>query len=135
MSDGHLATYLNDHLAGSEVALELLEHLQRLVPGAPAGQFAAELQAEIAADRQELEALMARFQIPHSRTRKVAAWISEKFTQLKLLLDDRKGGALRLLEIWDALSLGIEGKRLLWCTLASALEGRPELAAIDLNKA
>jgi hypothetical protein len=39
MSDSHLPTYLNDHLAGSEVALELLEHLQRLVPGAPAGQF------------------------------------------------------------------------------------------------
>jgi hypothetical protein len=58
MSDGHLATYLNDHLAGSEVAIELLEHLQRLVPGAPAGQFAAELQAEIAAHRVELEALI-----------------------------------------------------------------------------
>jgi hypothetical protein len=134
MSDGHLATYLNDHLAGSEVALELLEHLQRLVPGAPAGQFAAALQAEIAADRQELEALMARLQIAQSRTRKVAAWISEKFTELKLLLDDRKGGALRLLEIWDALSLGIEGKRLLWHTLASALAGRAELATIDLKK-
>jgi hypothetical protein len=133
MSDGHLATYLNDHLAGSEVALELMEHLQRLVPGTPAGQFAAELQAEIAADRQELESLMARLQMAQSRTRKVAAWISEKFTELKLLLDDRKGGALRLLEIWDALSLGIEGKRLLWRTLASALDGRPELSAIDLN--
>jgi hypothetical protein len=90
MSGGHLATYLNDHLAGSEVALELLEHLQRLVPGAPARQFAAELQAEIAADRQELEALMARLQVAQSRTRKVAAWIGEKFTELKLFLDDRK---------------------------------------------
>ena len=134
MSDSHLATYLNDHLAGSEVAPELLEYPQRLVPGAPAGQFAAALQAEIAADRQELEALMARLQIAQSRTRKVAAWISEKFTELKLLLDDRKGGALRLLEIWDALSLGIEGKRLLWHTLASALDGRAELATIDLKK-
>jgi hypothetical protein len=134
MSDSHLATYLNDHLAGSEVALELLEHLQRLVPGAPAGQFAAELQAEFAADRQELEALMARLQIAQSRTRKVAAWISEKLTELKLLLDDRKGGELRMLEIWDALSLGIEGKRLLWRTLASAVDGRPELSVIDLKK-
>jgi hypothetical protein len=134
MSDGHLATYLNDHLAGSEVALDLLEHLRRLVPGAPVGQFAAELQAEIVADRQDLEALMARLEIAQSRTRKVAAWVGEKFTELKLLLDDRKGGALRLLEIWDALSLGIEGKRLLWHTLASAVDGRPELAGIDLKK-
>jgi hypothetical protein len=92
------------------------------------------LQAEIAADRQELEALMARLQIARSRIRKVAAWISEKLTELKLLRDDRKGGALRLLEIWDALSLGIEGKRLLWHTLASAVDGRAELAVIDLKK-
>lgn len=29
MSDNPIATYLNDHLAGSAVALELLEHQQR----------------------------------------------------------------------------------------------------------
>jgi hypothetical protein len=134
MTNRDLATYLNDHLAGSEVALELLDHLKRLVPDSLVGQFAADLKMEIAADRQELEALMARLQIAQSRTRKVAAWITEKFTELKLMLDDRQGGALRLLEIWDALSIGIEGKRLPWCSLASALEGRRELAAFDLRK-
>jgi hypothetical protein len=134
MTDRDLATYLNDHLAGSEVALELLDHLNRLVPDSAVGQFAADLKTEIAADRQELEALMACLQIAQSRTRKVAAWVTEKFTELKLILDDRHAGALRLLEIWDALSIGIEGKRLLWRSLASALEGRRELAAIDLRK-
>ena len=53
MTDRDLATYLNDHLAGSEVALELLDHLNRLVPDSPVGQFAADLKAEIAADRQD----------------------------------------------------------------------------------
>jgi hypothetical protein len=133
MTDRDLATYLNDHLAGSEVALELLDHLNRLVPDSAVGQFAADLKTEIAADRQALEALMARLQIAQSRTRKIAAWNSEKFTELKLVLDDRKEGALRLLEFWDAFSHGIEGKRLLWRTLASALDGRPELSAIDLK--
>src|ERR1700733_13767425 len=112
MQDRNLAIYLNDHLAGSEGALELLDHLKRLIPESPVGQFAADLKAEITADRKELEALMARFQIPQSRTRKAAGWIADKFTELKLLVDDRQGGALRLLEIWDALSIGIEGKRL-----------------------
>jgi hypothetical protein len=73
MTDRDLATYLNDHLAGSEVALELLDHLNRLVPDSAVGQFAADLKTEIAADRQALEALMARLQIAQSRTRKVAA--------------------------------------------------------------
>jgi hypothetical protein len=68
---------------------------------------------QITADRKDLEALMARFQIPQSHTRKAAGWIAEKFTELKLLVDDRQGGAL--LENWDASSIGIEGKRLLWC--------------------
>jgi hypothetical protein len=64
MKERHLAIYLNDHLAGSEVALELHDHLKRLVPESSVGQFAADLKAEITADRKELEALMARFQIP-----------------------------------------------------------------------
>ena len=35
MAEKYLATYLNDHLAGSEVGLELLEHLERVTPAPP----------------------------------------------------------------------------------------------------
>ncbi|MBN9518814.1 hypothetical protein J0H58_09885 [bacterium] len=54
----HLATYLNDHLAGSTAALELLEHLERTHPDlAPS---LAVLRRDIEDDRRELEALMTR---------------------------------------------------------------------------
>ena len=66
MSEQHLATYLNDHLAGAVAALELLEHLGKAHADTPTGRFAAELRADIAADRKELEALMARLQAPIS---------------------------------------------------------------------
>jgi hypothetical protein len=43
------------------------------------------------ADRQELEALMARLHIAKSRRRKATAWLAEKATQLKLQFDDPAG--------------------------------------------
>jgi hypothetical protein len=52
MTNRDLATYLNDHLAGSEFAFEWPDHLKRLVPDSLVGQFAADLKMEIAADRQ-----------------------------------------------------------------------------------
>jgi hypothetical protein len=123
------AEYRNDHLAGSEIALELLDLVEQMLD--PALGFAAALRSEIAADRRELEALMARLQVAVSRPRKAAAWFSEKIMELKLRLDDRQGGALRQLEIWEALSLGIEGKRLLWRSLAARAEATPDLQGTD----
>lgn len=120
LSNNHLATYLNDHLAGSTVALELLKHLEQIHAGDAVGTFASHLKADVLADRNELEILMGRLGIATSRVRASAAWLSEKFTALKLRLEDPSGGAFRLLEIFDALSTGIEGKRLLWRALSTA---------------
>jgi hypothetical protein len=131
MADHHLATYLNDHVAGSVVALELLDHLRRTHAGTEVGRFAAALHADILADRQELEALMARLQIPVSGVRRVTAWIAEKLTQVKLMLDDAAAGPLRLLEIHEGVAIGIEGKRALWTALAAAAEDKPELRGTD----
>lgn len=134
MSASYLASYLNDHLAGSEVALELLEHLQQARAGEPIAAFAAALREDIAADRRELEALMGRLGIAISRTRAVGAWLSEKMTRLKMRLDDASDGALRQLEVLDAVSVGIEGKRLLWRSLGTVAASSPEIAATDLGR-
>jgi len=134
MNDKHIATYLNDHLAGSEAALELLEHLETAHAGTEIGRFAAEILAEVAADRRELEALMERVGVSRTRTRKAAAWLAAKVTELKLRLEDRSGGALHLLESLEALSLGIEGKRALWQALATAADDSPMLQVADYGR-
>lgn len=134
MADDYIATYLNDHLAGSGAALELLEHLEAEHSGATLGRFLAELRADIAADRQELKSLMGRLGVAESRTRKVSAWLAEKVAELKLRLDDSAGGDLRLFESLEALSLGIEGKRALWLALAAAAEDAPTLQVLDYNR-
>jgi hypothetical protein len=134
MAHGHIATYLNDHLAGSVVALELLEHLEAAHAGTPLESFVAALRADIAADRRELESLMERLGISESSPRKATAWLAEKITQLKLRLDDPASGALRLLEALEAVQIGIQGKRALWLALDAASENAPDLRGLDYER-
>lgn len=134
MADEHLATYLNDHLAGSVVAIELMENLEAVYAATPVAEFIAELRADVEADREELKALMSSLQISESRTRKASAWLTEKFTELKLRLDDPARGDLRLFESLEALSLGIEGKKSLWLALSAAAEVSPGLRIADYER-
>lgn len=131
MSNHHLATYLNDHLAGSVVALQLLDYLKRLEAAARLKGFLTKLHDDIMADREELETMMRRWEIHQSAARQAVAWLGEKATQLKLRLDDPAAGSLLLLEALEGLSLGIEGKRALWRALAAAAEGNPRLRGPD----
>jgi len=131
MSHQLIATYLKDHLAGSEGALELLQHLKNDQPASSVSHFANELRAAIQAARLELEALMAKLQIAQSRPKKMAAWIAEKMTELKLRLDDTADGPLRRLEILEAISIGIAGQRLLWQALAAVAQEDAALQGVD----
>lgn len=134
MSDKSLASYLNDHLAGAVSALELLESLESERENADVRRLAAGLRADVATDRQELERLMERLEIAKSPTRRAASWLAEKAGELKLRLTGAAGGALALLEALDALSLGIEGKRMLWQVLAAAAEDAPALQGLDYER-
>jgi uncharacterized coiled-coil protein SlyX len=131
MANEHLGTYLNDHLAGAAAALELMQHLEQAQVGTPLSSFFAELRAEVTQERQQLEALMARLQIDQSRTRKALGWLGEKMAVLKLQLDDEADGELALFEGLEAVTIGLEGKRALWETLAIVAEDVPELQGLD----
>ncbi len=131
MADEYLAIYLNDHLAGSVVAVELLQHLERAYSGQAVQRFAAELRADIEADRLELQKLMRSLSVAESRARQATAWVAEKMTMIKLRLDDWARGDFRLFEALEALSLGIEGKRALWVALADAARSAPALRQLD----
>jgi hypothetical protein len=134
MANQQIATYLNDHLAGSTVALELLEHMKTAHAGTPLETFFGELCDDVTQDRQELESIMSRLQIAQSPLRKAAAWVTEKFSELKLAVEDPAGGALRLLEALEVLSLGIEGKKVLWRALAATAKDAAWLQIADYEK-
>lgn len=131
MAHEHLATYLNDHLAGAVGAVELLEHMERANAGTPVAHALSELRGEIEADRGTLESLMERLQVTESRPRKATAWLAERLAWLKLRLDDPDDGAFRLFESLEAVSLGIEGKLALWRALAAVAPAMPDVIDLD----
>src|SRR5437870_5898022 len=127
MPNANIVVYLNDHLAGSVVALELMDHLKKSHAGTAIKDFLVNLRADVLADRAELEALMGRLKISPNARRKAMAWTTEKLAEIKLRLDDPAGGPLYLLEALEAIAIGIDGKRALWRALAAAgTSGLPE---------
>lgn len=131
MPNEALATYLNDHVAGSVIALELLADLATERANTDEREVIAAVRAEIEADRDELDALMARLGISASGPRRATAWLTEKIGEVKLRLDDPGSGALRRLETLETVSLGIAGKQALWTALAAAAEQEPMLRGLD----
>ena len=132
MSRKHLAIYLNDHLAGSAVAVEILEHLE--VEAADLAPHLRMLRTDIEKDRLELKKLMDRLGILESRVRKVGSWIAEALTEVKIEADDETGGALRRLERLEAVALGIDGKSALWSALNAAAAIASELRGPDYEQ-
>jgi len=129
-----LATYLNDHLAGSVVAIELLDHLSGLSKGTERERLFASLQSEIEEDQAVLKELLREVGGKESRMRNAAAWLTEKVGEAKLKLDDSGGGELRALEALETLELGILGKFALWRALGVAADLVPQIRKLDLSK-
>jgi hypothetical protein len=132
MSKERLAVYLNDHLAGSVVALEILERLE--TEAADLAPDLRILRTEVERDRDELKSIMGRLGILQSRVRKAGSWIVEQLGEVKLEVDDDSGGPLRRLERLEAVALGIEGKAALWSALNAAAEVAPDLRGPDYGR-
>jgi hypothetical protein len=131
MSRDGLITYLNDHLAGSVAALELLDHLIGLQRETKVEQALAVVRTEVEEDQQTLQSLLREVGGTQSRVRQAAAWLTEKLGQAKLSLDDPGSGQLQLLEALEALALGIQGKAALWRALAAASAHLPQVRQLD----
>jgi hypothetical protein len=127
-----LAIYLNDHLAGSIAALQLVDRLRRVCVGTDREQLFLSLREEIEQDQQILKELLQSVGGNESKLRKAAAWVTEKVGEAKLELDDTGNGQLRLLEGLETLGLGIQGKLGLWRALSAA--SSPEVGALDLPR-
>lgn len=116
MSDP-LTTYLQDHLAGSIHAIELLKAMREHHVGEPLGEFATDLLVEIESDRDVLANLTESLGGSVGGPKEWSAWLAEKVSRLKL-----KHGSMDDVGTFEALEflvLGIHGKwalwRALWC--------------------
>ncbi|MFN2622658.1 MAG: hypothetical protein ABR611_07415 [Chthoniobacterales bacterium] len=128
-----LSDYLNDHLAGSVGALELLDRLVHTYAGKPLERFFRELRDDIRKDQEQLEELIAKLGLKESAVRKAGAWIAEKFSRPKIDLEGDSTSDLGLFLALEALVLGITGKRSLWRALDAASRTVPALARLDYS--
>ena len=127
-----LDVYLNDHLAASAAAVELVERIGANNEGTALATHMEGLGREIEADRQTLGAVMERFGVPRSTPKQLAGKVLETLSRLRLNEHvTRNAHVTRLMEI-ETLSLGIEGKLALWRSLSHVTATRPELAGFDL---
>jgi len=127
-----LDSYLNDHLAGSVSALELIEHWAHLHDGKPLGEFFVQIEAEIRADQDKLREVMRCLQIEESNVRKAGAWAAEKLGRVQLMIAGDEPDSLGLVLTLEGLVMGITAKKLLWRALAAA--NSPQLSRYDFEE-
>ena len=126
-----LNSYLNEHLAGSVSALELIAHWVETQKGNSLGNFFLEVEREIKADQEALRDVMGVLGVEESKMRKAGAWAAEKVGRARLILAGDEAGRLGLVLILEGLIMGVTGKKLMWGALAAA--DLQELDGYDLE--
>ena len=128
---GRLDIYLNDHLAGSTLGVELSRRSASENRGSQYGAFLERLCREILEDRRTLEAVMRALDVDRSPAKPAGAWLLEKLSRLKLNGQVRGYSPLsRLLEL-EGLETGVSGKRSLWQVLGRAFADDERVASFD----
>ena len=127
-----LDSYLNDHLAGSVGALELIAHWAKLCRGKALGEFFTDLEAEISADQDTLRDLMRCLGVEESKMRQAGAWTAEKLGLARFAIAGVEPGGLGLVLALEGLIMGIAGKKLLWRALGAA--NLPKAEAFDFKE-
>jgi len=117
-ADRFLAIYLNDHLAGATLGVELARRLRSSNEGdAEFGQPLARLCTEIEADREALVSLMEQLDVKRDPVKPTFAKVAEKLGRLKPNGRLRSYSPLsRVLEL-EFLSGLVGGKLQLWNAL------------------
>lgn len=134
MADGRLlAIYLNDHLAGATMGIELTRRSFRANRGTELGRFLEELLREIEEDRRTLEAIMDALGVPKSVVKPRLAVVAERLGRLKLNGQVTGYSPLsRVLEL-EGLTIGVAGKLSLWRNLRDGAGLAERLPGFDLD--
>jgi hypothetical protein len=112
-----LGIYLNDHLAGATLGVELVRRARKAAEADDLKAFLARLEIEIAADRETLARIMRALGIEQARYKVWAGWLGEKAGRLKANGSILRRSPLSDLVELEGLHLGVSGKLDLWRAL------------------
>jgi hypothetical protein len=119
-----LVTYLDDHLGGAQIAIQLLEAMRDQHDNQRFRDFAGLLLPEIEADDCSLRSVAEKIGAGPNVAKQIGGWLLEKVSRLKL---GHTGSTdFEMFESLELLALGIQGKLCLWKALqaASGLDSR-----------
>jgi hypothetical protein len=129
-----LGIYLNDHLGGATLGVELARRSLRNNRGTEFEGFLEHLLQEIVEDRQALERFMAARGVARSRVKPLLGLVGERVGRLK------PNGRLlqysplsRLVEL-EGLTLGVTGKLAMWRLLREHEGAGPPGAGVDFDE-
>jgi hypothetical protein len=125
--------YLNDHLAGAAAAIRLTERYLGRETESDLGHALRTVLWEIEEDRDVLQRVIKALGGWANPVKRASAVGIERFGSLRMALPvvgPGSGRAARLEEI-EMLSLGIEGKRLLWKALGNLASSDGRLLGFD----
>ena len=132
MNDRYLSIYLNDHLAGSTAGRQVAARALEQNREGPLGDFLRVLVGEIEEDRESLIRLMGLLGIRRDPVKVGAVWAAERIGRvIKFNGHLLSYSPLSRLEELEFLSLGVEGKRLMWRALEVLAETDDRLKGFD----
>jgi hypothetical protein len=119
-----LVAYLNDHLGGAEIAVQVLEAMRDQNDDPRFREFAGVLLPEIQADDAKLRSIAEKIGPGPSAIKQAGGWLLEKLARFKL--GHTGSSNFDMFESLELLVVGIHGKRCLWKALqvASRLDSR-----------
>jgi hypothetical protein len=126
-----LATYLHDHLAGADMAIELLQAMEKRQKDESLGQFAGYILAQVRQDRDSLQHLADAVGSGPNVLKEFTAWLAERASRMKL--GDGAAGEFGTFEALEFLALGIQGKLSLWRALQVAAASDARLSNCDFK--
>jgi len=132
--DQNLQRYLNDHLAGSAGAVNLIDNLASRQEDPEEAEFFRSLKAKVEADQEQLRDLLTRAGLGESAALQVAGKLTASASKLKLKWEGMDPGELGMLEALEMLALGIQGKRMLWVMLAELAPAFPEWEGVRFSE-
>jgi hypothetical protein len=129
-----LGIYLNDHLGGASVGVELARRAWRSNRGTELGAYLERLVRELEEDRATLREIMRQIGVPPSRFKPALGVVAERVGRLKLNGQVRGYSPLsRVLEL-EGLTFGIEGKLSMWRNLRDTPAVVERLEGVDLDE-
>ena len=105
------ATYLRDHLAGADTAIQMVQGLSGAYREVPEGALFESLYEQFCEDRGVVEAILAELGYSSRSAKRLAGQATG--SALRAVAGGAPGD-LSLFRTLEALAIGVEGKRCLW---------------------